>query len=353
MDNYSNINGLNESDDKKSQMYPDNDWTEIPMNINNDENNNGDKNEDDDENWNDIMEETAKIINNNDSFIPKDNIVRKSSINNKNKFEETKQSAIEHIDIDDIYTSDITTCDDLNLLEKSSMIAKNLKFQFNKRYNENSNTFMIWMMKSLVWLKNIMYELATRNYQIDDKISNTDKEFNIFNDSLINTSFNPSNGVPIMQRNSYMFCEFGSTCRFNYNIDQKCYAQHYVYNLVYLDVLDILNYIVCMRRTNGTSYIIIEDQDMIEIKISINTITYVINHMYDELSHLKITNSEWYQNYEKRIYGNKFTSTLKNKSVKRKNSESSNNLLKNLSNKNRDAISNRNRNRNKNKSKVK
>src|SRR5579872_1240488 len=78
---------------------------------------------------------------------------------------DVRQKILDHVDIEDIKFLDIKSKEDLELLEKASMIAKNLKFQFNKRHEEDNNKFMIWMNTSLIWLNNVMNELAKRNNQ--------------------------------------------------------------------------------------------------------------------------------------------------------------------------------------------
>lgn len=213
----------------------------------------------------------------------------------------------DYIEIDDVLPDDITKISDLNLLEKSTAISKNLKFQFNKRLEENKNKFISWMIKSLEWIKNVMCELAFRNGQAvqqNNIIKKTDT----------------------ISRNSYMFCEFGSTCRFNYSKDQKCYGQHYVYNLVYFDILDTLKYIRYIEINNNTANIVSsqcqkgkseENKYMQEIKTSVNTITYVINHMYDELFHVKDINPKIFKEYENKTIKFKSIVNIKFKSRKK------------------------------------
>ena len=78
--------------------------------------------------------------------------------------------------------------------------------------------------------------------------------------------------VQTIPRSSYQFCNFNCECEFNYNTKKKlgCYGQHYVHNLIYADLCALRNYI-----TNH--------DDPEEIRKSINTISYVINHMCEEL----------------------------------------------------------------------
>lgn len=215
-----------------------------------------------------------------------------------------KAKHTEHINIDDIKMDDIKMITDILLLEKASMIAKNLKFQFNKRSIEDIDSFNEWMISSLMWLRDVSFELSSRNGQ---PVMN-------FNTTGPQEDQTPQIKKHQISRNSYKFCEFGHGCKFNYERTQNCYSQHYVYNLVYIDILDILIYI-SERYSNNLSEVkqnainhddVIQNdkikQDLNEIKTSINTITYVINHMFDELTQLKNTRPEHYIEYEKRSY---------------------------------------------------
>lgn len=190
----------------------------------------------------------------------------------------------DHVDIEDVKSLDIKSMSDLILLEKSSSIVKNLKFQFIKRCNDDQDKFMIWVITSLIWLNTVMKELARRNKQSFEISNSIDKDIK-----------------KSISRTSYKFCEFGYNCKFNYNIKEKCYAHHFVFNYISLDIASVIDFII-------EDYDIIklrqitDANDLSEIKTSINTITYVINHMYDELLQLKNINHPYYENYEKRIY---------------------------------------------------
>jgi hypothetical protein len=197
------------------------------------------------------------------------------------------QKIMDYMDIEEIKSWDIRLLDDLILLEKASIIAKNLKFQFNKRCNEDQTKFMTWIVTSLIWMKKVMIELAERNKQnIASCIISMDKQIK-----------NPTH----ISRTSYKFCEFGCACKFNYNIKETCYSQHYVFNSASQDISNIIDFMVADYDTI-TMRQLHNNDDLIEIKTSINTITYVINHMYDELTQLKNDNKYYYENYTKRVY---------------------------------------------------
>ena len=325
----------------------------------------------------DISSDSSSINLLNENNISSDIITSRETMNilqMQNKLHlknEYINKVSEHIDIETIKLRDITTLADIILLEDASMIAKNLKFQLNKRYAEDAKTTIIWMVISLTWLYDVMIELSKRNNQQliypeithidtekllhelqliylknehhniekqDDTVSSlktngTNRDVEIFTsqnnlsidrmleckhnkteDKLWKRTFFFNKGDQkrkynikkycSISRNSYKFCEFGCTCMFNYDKNEICYAQHYVFNLVAQDIIEVLYYMSIYH---------IKNDEMNEIKTSINTITYVINHMHEELSQLKVTNQKNYENYEKRIY--KYRSNGKKKKL--------------------------------------
>lgn len=171
------------------------------------------------------------------------------------------------------------TISDIIMLEKTSSYTKKIKHQFNKKIDKCDDSFIGWFTESLELLRDAMFELANRNSQA----------INL----LVQEKKTQEKKVSIT-RNSYKFCEYGYGCKFNYEKKQKCHAHHYVFNLVYLDIIDILEYI-STTFSNDTL-------DINEIKTSVNTITYVLNHMHDELSQLKTMRPDCYQNYVNRKY---------------------------------------------------
>jgi hypothetical protein len=84
--------------------------------------------------------------------------------------------------------------------------------------------------------------------------------------------------ITTIPRSSYKFCNYNFECEFNYNVKKHygCFAQHYVHNLVNADV-DALKLFILNNKANFSSKI------FDEIKKSVNTISYVISHMYEEL----------------------------------------------------------------------
>ncbi len=196
---------------------------------------------------------------------------------------------MEHVEM--IHIDEFISNDDIDLLKRSSIVARNLKFYINKKYisveNESNKECYDIIFKSIEWLSDCTELLANRNHQSIIKSTSTEN---------------------VITRNSYKFCEFNHECKFNYtSVDVRCYAQHFVYNLVNDDIVDVLRYIQLHKN----------DLNINEIKISINTITYVLNHMFDELSKLKVCMPDKYQQYVDRKY--RFKSNVSTSKVKQKN----------------------------------
>jgi hypothetical protein len=84
-----------------------------------------------------------------------------------------------------------------------------------------------------------------------------------------------------IQRCSYKFCNFKDNCNYNYNTknNRYCYQDHYVHNMVSHDLKILINYIESEKFKN-----INKNEKLKEILKSINTLSYVINHMENELN---------------------------------------------------------------------
>jgi len=87
---------------------------------------------------------------------------------------------------------------------------------------------------------------------------------------------NFNNNIP---RCSYKFCNFKNECFYNYNKKTKhvCYQDHYVHNMVSADIIILIEYIKFKFNKNKE---IIPNKEIIK---SINTLSFVIEHMYSEL----------------------------------------------------------------------
>nr|QFG74478.1 MAG: hypothetical protein [Megaviridae environmental sample] len=92
-----------------------------------------------------------------------------------------------------------------------------------------------------------------------------------------------------IHRSSYKFCNFKNLCNYNYFKNKACcYQDHYVHNMVMLDINILLDYI---KKSDGDD-LIKKNKDILR---SINTLNYVINHMLKELDArcLYIPKNKW------------------------------------------------------------
>lgn len=97
-----------------------------------------------------------------------------------------------------------------------------------------------------------------------------------------------------ISRCSYKFCIQTYCCQYNYPEGKKkgkpskgCYSDHYPHYKVYQDIISLQSYIRRIHETNNNYMITIRSNQ--EIIKCINTIAYVIKHMYDELWNIYVS----------------------------------------------------------------
>lgn len=96
-----------------------------------------------------------------------------------------------------------------------------------------------------------------------------------------------------ISRCSYKFCAQTYCCQFNYPEGKRrrpskgCYSDHFPHSKVYQDIVSLQNYIKRIFDNTGMDMIVIRSNQ--EIIKCINTIAYVIKHMYDELWNIYIS----------------------------------------------------------------
>ena len=107
------------------------------------------------------------------------------------------------------------------------------------------------------------------------------------------------NKTNVLMRSSYKFCNKKSDCQSQYGFlfnkpSRGCINDHYIHNKIVSDIDNLLNYIqrnlninsgkdVSVgndSRTTGCTHVVLE----MELRKGLETICYVINHMYQELS---------------------------------------------------------------------
>ena len=240
----------------------------------------------------------------------------------------------EEIDVEDIELSSLESIlemDDMEILRRSSLIARDLKFRIANDLSTDQISAINIINESVHWLKQNMQIISERIGQDEhndcsdsikscnqinllgqdsfDDISQYVKLEKMESDECIDKSSDDKN-VSI-SRNSYKFCDFGHTCSFSYSLEDKrdCYSQHYVYPLILSDIQNLIDHILMDDGTYNTS---IQTKEIIT---SINTITYVINHMYNELVDLRKFNQIGYDYYSSR----KLNLKCMSKNIKRRN----------------------------------
>ena len=142
----------------------------------------------------------------------------------------------------------------LKILQKELLIIKLLS-KYALQTNNLDNNFIIKCLKICFELSEILRKKINQ------------KQIKIINKKNI-------------QRCSYKFCNFKENCNYNYSKKKSnyCYQDHYVHNMVSHDLLALIFYIEADEFKN-----INKNENMKEILKSINTLSFVINHMESEL----------------------------------------------------------------------
>ena len=185
--------------------------------------------------------------------------IKKNSININIKNNTTYYSSVENKE--NKYNEDIKLLENNNYINIENIKKINSLHILKKEYE-------IINLLNKYCLKNIKYNIILLESGLNKLLllSNILKkrlnQKNIVNKKMYNLIF----------RCSYKFCKYKENCSFIYN-NKKCYQDHYVHNMVSFDINMLLNYFKNNDNINNK-----------DISKSIITLTYVINHMYNELS---------------------------------------------------------------------
>lgn len=91
------------------------------------------------------------------------------------------------------------------------------------------------------------------------------------------TNLKGNNSVP---RSSYKFCSYRDGCSYNYdNKKRGCHKDHYVHHIVAADIESLIRYVEANFDKNNFNH-------TKEIIKCVNTIAFVIKHMYEELNNI-------------------------------------------------------------------
>lgn len=162
-------------------------------------------------------------------------------------------TSTEQVTINDILKVNIESIEYLKLLEYQLIILSQIKKNFKIEY-ENKNRFLSYVN----WI------LQTNKYLCS--------QFKLQEVEHKNPNWNTGN-IP---RSSYKFCDYNCECQFYYK-EKKCYAHHFVFNLVIADIDILIKYVKYIDQNNMKV-------NEIEVQKCLNTLSYVITHMFDELT---------------------------------------------------------------------
>jgi hypothetical protein len=144
----------------------------------------------------------------------------------------------------------------LKILQKELEVIKLL----TKYSLENNQLNYVFFTNSLKLLLNLSEILRIRIGQTEINI-----EKKIYVDDNIS-------------RCSYKFCNFKDACNYNYNKSKNlCYQDHYVHNMVSGDLKILIDYI---EQKYGAVMVVCHNKEILK---TINTLSFVINHMENEL----------------------------------------------------------------------
>ena len=212
----------------------------------------------------------------------------------------------------DILTKNINNQDNNNIENKIHQIEIEYQTKLNELNNLFNNTYLIENIKNKNSLEIIQKELdiiklltkyCLQNKKIDYlffmNCLNIILEFseilrNRLEQKKINNILDVRDNDKI-QRCSYKFCSYQDNCSYNYNTKSKslCYQDHYVHNMVSHDVISLISYIENNYKNDA---LILHNKEILK---TINTLSFVIGHMEQELRTkcLYLPESEWENNH--------------------------------------------------------
>lgn len=163
----------------------------------------------------------------------------------------------ESIDVEDVMLNDHQNLDISTNLQYQNILISYISSYYNIRLIKNCDGELQIVSKILDWIAGSSKYLANK-----------------INQSIIE----PNNGE--IKRSSYQFCDETVYCNKFYNQDSiTCTSHHYVHSMVYADTKSIVNFLEKKNSLNET--------ELLNIKKSIDTIKFVIDHMLTEFSGLE------------------------------------------------------------------
>ena len=206
-------------------------------------------------NWYDTYYEQnfleEKLLKKYKEFIPNEDS------ESKDVFEDNFSEIMENINkFNDDSKSEFEKMSSLDLLSEELKIIKLLS-KYTLQNNYLNYSFFVKSLKILLITSSILSK-RLKLQTIEHKVKNY------------------NNYIP---RCSYKFCNFKNECFYNYNKKTKnvCYQDHYVHNMVSADLIILIDYIKLKFNENK---LIIPNKEILK---SINTLSFVVEHMHSEL----------------------------------------------------------------------
>ncbi len=189
-----------------------------------------------------------------------------------------------------------------NYNNKIKSLSEEFKTEYLSKYKKMYSIEILKKQKEIIQL---LSKYSLKNNFLDynffkNSIKMLLEMSNILKDRLKQPKLEHQNyNIKTIPRCSYKFCNYKDSCSFNYNKkNNKCFQDHYVHNMISADITVLLNYIELNFKNNDK---ITHNK---EIQKSINTISFVITHMEQELKNkcLYQEKSEWESfHYTKKI----------------------------------------------------
>ena len=237
---------------------------------------------DNDDSWADIFEiEKGGSINNKllDGSIQSDLGSTSHDDNNYNpEYNKLDDKICDNLnDVNNIIKIKLTKLSDIKILYNEVCIISYLK----KYIDKNNKIINNKIEDKLEWLFNTSLYLSKKI-------------------GLDKYNYKKNNDKNIIHRSSYLFCKHGYECEYNYNPRKHgCFAQHFVHNMVCVDLTELIDHLKVSQSTYN---------NIKEIKKTICTISYVIDHMYEELKN----------GHKNKLYRNIHVNNIKQKQRKRR-----------------------------------
>ena len=174
----------------------------------------------------------------------------------------------------------------LNIEEDYNNKILNYKknFKHNNFINKFINLTSLEILTKMVDIIKLLSKYSLKNNNLEynffiNSLKTLLKLSNILKNRLKQPELQHKNyDIKTIPRCSYKFCSFKESCSYNYNKkNNHCYQDHYVHNMVSHDIEVLISFI--QNKYNKKSKI----KPNKEILKSINTLSYVINHMENEL----------------------------------------------------------------------